>query len=735
MPTPTYRVPVRVARGTLAALTAGLSDLQEGELCYATDENILYVIEGGVLTATVADLSGVEVVNDTTPQLGGDLDVNSFQIISTAAGNIQIAPDTTGVLEVRGNTGNDAAIQLNCETNGHGVKIQSPPHSAAASYTLVLPDDTGTTGQILTTDGTGALSWADTISDVVSDTTPQLGGNLDVNGNYITSASGGNVEVAPDTTGDFVVRGNDTDGAIVLNCTANSHGVKIQSPPHSAAATYTLVLPDDTGTTGQSLTTDGAGVLSWATPSTVGSIDDLSDVDTSSVAPTDGQVLAWSASDSEWIPTTNDAGGATTLNDLTDVDTASVAPINGQALVWDSANSGWVPGTVTSGGSAGVALVGVTDSQQGVFNSATFNISFPGSPVEGDLAILEMMSRAGGDPNAAVPLSVPSGWTLRDSQEYLSGSSTVADITNTIIYKELDASDISAGTVAISNQTTDSDDDWFFQLAIFRNAFISSSSILSTTATGSLSVSGYDYTGVAAGVGGFNFVTATNVYAASVSSGVRVTPEPGVDLNWLNGSSNNDGYELNVVRRISSLLGTGTLAFNIKDLDSNGVVSSLTDGFHIMVVNVSPKNSSGGSGGGGGSSAARLTEAQTAASGIATFAGIGHSGTLVEVTSSLDAWIVLYDSASSRTADNGRAYNTDPASGSGILAEFYITAGTTVLATPGTTYFNNDTSVTEAVYAAVRDQAGSNVDSVVTITAYGNQSITSVSGGTFGSGV
>ena len=672
MPVPSYRVPVRVARGTLSALTAGISDLQEGEICYATDGNALYVVEGGVLTIAGSSVSG-DLVDDTTPQLGGPLDVNGNEIVSLTNENILVAPDGTGVLELRGNTGNDAAIQLNCETNGHGVKIQSPPHSAAASYTLVLPDDTGTTGQALTTDGAGVLSWA----------TPSTVGSIDDLTDVDTTTS------AP--------------------------------------------------TTGQGLVWDGA---QWA-PGDVSdvdlatsSIDELSDVDTSSVAPTDGQALVWSTADSEWVPGDVAADlGATSINALSDVDTTTASPTNDQVLAWNGTS--WVPADAASGGgggSAGVALVGVTDSQLGVFNDEILNVSFPGSPVEGDLAIFEITSRAGGDPNAPVPLSVPSGWTLYDSQEYISSSST-ADVTSTIIYKELDASDISAGTVAISNQTTNPSDDWYAQLAIFRNAFISSSSIVSTTATGTLPLSGYDYTGVAAGVGGFNFVTAPNIFATSGTAGVRVIPEPGVDLNWLNGSSNNDGYELNVVRRVSSFLGTGTLAFNIKGLDDSGVAFQLTDGFHIMVVNVSPKNSSGGGGGGGGSSAARLTEAQTAASGIATFAGIGHSGTLVEVTSSLDAWIVLYDSASSRTADNGRAYNTDPASGSGVLAEFYITAGTTVLATPGTTYFNNDTSVTEAVYAAVRDQAGSDVGSVVTITAYGNQSITSVSGGTFGSGV
>ena len=39
------------------------------------------------------------------------------------------------------------------------------------------------------------------LSDVVSDTTPQLGGNLDCNGKTITSASNGDVAISPDGTG------------------------------------------------------------------------------------------------------------------------------------------------------------------------------------------------------------------------------------------------------------------------------------------------------------------------------------------------------------------------------------------------------------------------------------------------------------------------------------------------------------------------------------------------------
>ena len=140
-------------------------------------------------------------------------------------------------------------------------------------------------------------------------------------------------------------------------------------------------------------------------------------------------------------------------------------------------------------------------------------------------------------------------------------------------------------------------------------------------------------------------------------------------------------------------------------------------------------------GGGGGSGAGvYLTETQLASGGTADFTGLGYSGILQKVTSDLAAWIVLYSSAAERTADAGRAYNTDPTPGSGVLFEAYVTAGGTVVATPGTTYMNNDVTLTEAVYAAIRDQAGAAVNASVTFSAYGLAAITSVVGGTFGSG-
>lgn len=142
----------------------------------------------------------------------------------------------------------------------------------------------------------------------------------------------------------------------------------------------------------------------------------------------------------------------------------------------------------------------------------------------------------------------------------------------------------------------------------------------------------------------------------------------------------------------------------------------------------------GGGGGGGSSAGTYLVETQTALNGVADYQGLGFSGIIHKVSSDLDAWVVLYSSSAERAADLSRAYNTDPTPGSGVLFEAYVTAGGTVVATPGTTYLNNDATVTETLYASVRDQSGGDVDAEVTFYAYGMTFITSVSGGTYGSG-
>ena len=59
MPTPTNRTPLRVARGTYANLNSSVSDIQEGEIAYATDQDKLYVKEGSSLVSTLPATNAV----------------------------------------------------------------------------------------------------------------------------------------------------------------------------------------------------------------------------------------------------------------------------------------------------------------------------------------------------------------------------------------------------------------------------------------------------------------------------------------------------------------------------------------------------------------------------------------------------------------------------------------------------------------------------------------------------
>ena len=105
-------------------------------------------------------------------------------------------------LEVKGDGSSDGYLQLNCSANSHGIKLKSPPHSASQSYTLTFPSNI-VSGQFLTTDANGNLSWAAVVTDLVNDSSPQLGGDLASNGNDIVMAD--NDEIKLGASNDFTM--------------------------------------------------------------------------------------------------------------------------------------------------------------------------------------------------------------------------------------------------------------------------------------------------------------------------------------------------------------------------------------------------------------------------------------------------------------------------------------------------------------------------------------------------
>jgi hypothetical protein len=161
---------------------------------------------GGTVTATAfsgsgASLTGVDVVNDTSPQLGGNLDVNGNDIVSTSGdANIEVAPHGTGGLVVKGNnTGseNQGKIILNCQNNSHGQTIKAQPHNLGVTNEMLLPKDGNSTlvSEISTQTLTNKTLTSPVIETVTGSTI-----TLDSAGDITLDAGGADVTLKDDGT-------------------------------------------------------------------------------------------------------------------------------------------------------------------------------------------------------------------------------------------------------------------------------------------------------------------------------------------------------------------------------------------------------------------------------------------------------------------------------------------------------------------------------------------------------
>jgi hypothetical protein len=80
---------------------------------------------------------------------------------------------------------------------------------------------------------------------------------------------------------------------------------------------------------------------------------------------------------------------------------------------------------------------------------------------------------------------------------------------------------------------------------------------------------------------------------------------------------------------------------------------------------------------------------------------------LMKITTNRAAWVTIYTDQTSRTADVSRLETTDPTPGSGVIAEIITTGAQTILLTPGTLGFNNDTTPSSLIYMKVKNISGS----------------------------
>lgn len=250
--------------------------------------------------------------------------------ISTS-GNITTTGNITGA-NVSATSGNLQNLKVFDSTNSYKTTIKAPA-GQSADYSLVLPSGAGSSGQVLSTDGSGNLSWSSSSSGTVTSVAAGAGlsggtitnsgtismPNVGTAGSYYkvttdaqgrvsagqtsltetdlpTISTAGKISGSAITSGTIAgstsinTSGNITTSGTVAapNVTAttgtvqnlrifestNTYKTTIKSAA-SLAADYNFVLPAGVGSSGQVLTTDGSGNLSWITP-TAGIVTSIS---------------------------------------------------------------------------------------------------------------------------------------------------------------------------------------------------------------------------------------------------------------------------------------------------------------------------------------------------------------------------------------------------------------------------------------------------------------------------
>lgn len=258
-------------------------------------------IDGRDVAADGTKLDGIEASADVTDAGNVNPLVDAHLNQSTAASGEVLSWNGSDYDWIAAGGGGDLLAANN---------LSDLDNAATARTNLGLGSAATTASTDYATAAQGATADA-ALANVADDTTPQLGGSLDVNNQDIVSTSNGDIDLDPNGSGKVVFKGNATKGSgqFVLNCEQNSHGIVIKGPPHSAAASYTLTLPNTDGSANEFLKTDGSGNLSWGAGAT--SYSD-SDVDThlNTSTASASEVLSWTGTDYDWVAQSSGGGGA-----------------------------------------------------------------------------------------------------------------------------------------------------------------------------------------------------------------------------------------------------------------------------------------------------------------------------------------------------------------------------------------------------------------------------------------
>jgi len=206
------------------------------------------------------------------------------------------------------------------------------------------------------------------ISEVSEDTTPQLGGNLDVNGNTITSVSDGNIALSPNGTGEVVVGSGSAAGDI------------------TTSGTHDLILDTNAGTNSGNITiTDGVNGNITLAPNGTGEVQAVDAADATGAVKIAGLETIFIPAQAMFGTTTNGADAQAVETTATrpemkvlDFDPSTIEYAQFSIAMPKSWNLGtvtfqafWAPSSTDTGDML-LGLQGIS-----VANDATSDIAFP----------------------------------------------------------------------------------------------------------------------------------------------------------------------------------------------------------------------------------------------------------------------------------------------------------------------------------------------------------------------
>ncbi len=227
------------------------TSLDEGDLAFNTTDNNLKFYDGTSWTSIAPGIANV--VDDASPQLGGDLDLNSSDI--TGTGNVNI----TGSITSTSFSGDGSSL-----TSLNIVTDTTP--QLGGNLDLNSNDITGT-GNINITGTITATTINGTIGNVVEDTTPQLGGQLDVNGNAIGNGTEELIKFieTASAVNEVTITNSATGNAPEISATGDDTNIDFKLTPKGSGNVVLdgLKYPNADGTADQVLKTDGSGNLSF----------------------------------------------------------------------------------------------------------------------------------------------------------------------------------------------------------------------------------------------------------------------------------------------------------------------------------------------------------------------------------------------------------------------------------------------------------------------------------------